>query len=294
VFFVSSDITTFLGCAKATIKELVPRVLSASVSEPDAVQTKRDGSLVTLVDKLVESELVAACSAAFSEAPVLAEEGAIDLSASTTLTAASVYSQFMESPRQIIIDPIDGTRNFVDRKQEYCIAAALSRRVTGGIWPVAGVVAIPATGLLYWCDDHEVYVEEIATGHSSTVRAIESHDGRVSINSRDRTWLASQGISLTVPWVSSGSSVYDLIGTVLGRLQGSVIGSQRLWDLMAPLAFASRLGFVLSDLMSGAEITALSVSDLSSDVAARPWGLARKMALAQPNVRPSEWLSQQR
>lgn len=289
---MGSDVTTFLTCAKAAIRDLVPQVLSASIASPSAVETKPDGSLVTVVDKLVEAELVTAFSTVFSDTPVLGEEGAIDSSFGLGVAQTELYSQFMRAPRQVIIDPIDGTRNFVERKQEYCIAAALSRSVAGGIWPVASVIAVPREGLLYWCDEEGAYVEEISSGEGRRLALVEpSTATKLSISSRDRGWLASQGYELKLPWVSSGSSVYDLLGTVCGRLRGSVVGSQRLWDLMAPLALASRVGLSLYDLFSAERIRVLKVSDLSSDMVARPWGLGRRMALVRPGDEVSEFIA---
>ena len=289
---MGSDVTTFLSCAKAAMRDLVPRVLSTSIASPNSVETKPDGSLVTVVDKIVEAELVTTFSTVFPDTPVLGEEGAIDSSYGLGVSQSELYTQFMRAPRQVIIDPIDGTRNFVDRKREYCIAAALSRSVSGGIWPVASVIAVPEEGLMYWCDEDGAYVEEISSGELRRLNAGElSKATHVSISSRDRSWLTAQGFELNLPWVSSGSSVYDLLGTACGRLRGSVVGSQRLWDLMAPLALASRLGFLLCDLCSGERIGALAVSDLSSDIEARPWGLGRRMVVMRPGDAVSAFFS---
>jgi fructose-1,6-bisphosphatase/inositol monophosphatase family enzyme len=288
----SSDITAFLACAKAAMINLMPRVVAASGSTLNAVQTKRDGSLVTSVDTLVEAELTAAFSGVFSDTPVLGEESAIDLSAQGEILGVGVYAPFMQSPRQVIIDPIDGTRNFVERKREYCIAAALSCSVSGGIWPVASVVAIPSAELIYWCDEHAAYVEELSSGQARTLTRPEPSGAAVlSVSSRDRGWLSSNGVELVLPWVSSGSSVYDLMQTVLGRQRGSIVGSQRLWDLMAPLAIADRLGFVLRDLFNGEEVRSLCATDLSSDIIGRPWALGRRMLLATPAVELSDCIA---
>ena len=92
-------------------------------------------------------------------------------------------------------------------------------------------------------------------------------------------WLAKNNYDVICPWISSGSSVHDFIGTALGRLSGSILGSQRLWDLLAPLAIASRLGMVLRDLVTGEDLRAITPDDLSVDFERRPWGLIRRMVL---------------
>jgi len=276
---VSSQIETFISCAKEVIRDVTP-IAARVAGDPDAVvTTKSDGSLVTTTDTMVEQRLLESFGRALPECPVLGEEGAIDQSQGRELTPTLVYSGLFSSACQIIVDPIDGTKNFVEGKSEFCIAAALTFRVAGGIWPQAAVVAIPKEGRLLWCDGSSAHQEDLQTGHVTPVSRSASAATLISVNSRDRAWLASEGYSLQAPWVSSGSSIYDLLGTATGRLRGSVVGAQRLWDLVAPLAVASSLGMVLRDLQSGEEITALTQSDLSTDVANRPWGLARRMVL---------------
>jgi fructose-1,6-bisphosphatase/inositol monophosphatase family enzyme len=289
---VAGEISTFVSCAREVISSLVPVVLSAAGSA-DTVTKKRDGSLVTATDQLVESRVVAALSAVLPGIPILGEEGAIDSSASAQKTAHEFYNKFLSSPFQLIVDPIDGTRNFVDGRDEYCIAAALSHRVNQGIWPVAAVIALPKQGSLVWCDDRGAYREDLSSGSVLELKREPKASVAISVNSRDRAWLSAEGIALRFPWVSSGSSIYDFIGSAVGELQGSVVGSQRLWDLMAPLAVAGHLGMSLRDLKTGDVVTALCESDLSPDLVSRPWGLNRKMVLL-PHERSIETLLQRR
>lgn len=275
---MSGEVSIFLSCAREVFTSLVPLVLSAAGCSAD-VTKKRDGSLVTPTDRFVESRIINALSIALPGIPVLGEEGAIDGSESADLDAKAFYRSFLDAPFQLIVDPIDGTRNFVDGRGEYCIAAALSKRVNDGIWPIAAVVAIPQDGLLLWCDDKCAFRGEVGSESFSKLDRDRNPHLGISVNSRDRAWLSAEGYSLRRPWVSSGSSVYDFIGSATGRLSASIVGSQRLWDLMAPLAFAERLGLTLRDLQTGDIVTALRESDLSSDLTARPWGLGRRMVL---------------
>ncbi len=280
---MSEEISVFLSCAREVFTSLVPIVLSAAGSTAD-VTKKRDGSLVTATDRFVESRIISAFSVALPGVPVLGEEGAIDCSEGTYSDSKEFYRGFLDTPLQLVVDPIDGTRNFVDGKGEYCIAAALSKRVDTGIWPIAAVVAIPREGLMLWCDGSGAFREELGRGTSGKLYRDVSPPRDISVNSRDRAWLSAEGYGLRRPWVSSGSSVYDFIGSATGRLSASIVGSQRLWDLMAPLAFAERLGLVLRDLRTGDVMMGLGATHLSSDLVARPWGLGRRMLLLPKDV----------
>jgi len=275
----------FLSCAIDAFRDLVPFVREGAARADKAVQTKRDGSLVTEVDQAVESRLVRIFQKAFPDVPVLGEEGAIDHDARD---ASQMYRPFLDAEYQITIDPIDGTKNFIEGHRHYCIAAALSAREDGGIWPVSGVIAVPEEDLLYWCDEQGVFSERVTKVELAEIKTAVPPQPQMSVNSRDRAWLAAHQRKSLLPTISSGSSVYDFMGTVLGRNKASIIGSQRLWDLMAPLALALRAGLILRDLQDEQQISALGIGDLSEDIVSRPWGLSRKMVLARPDVQLSE------
>jgi fructose-1,6-bisphosphatase/inositol monophosphatase family enzyme len=275
----------FIASARSVLVDAVRCAQEGASHQDKAVVTKRDGSLVTEIDKQIESMLAGRFKRDFPGATVLGEEGAIDTHG---MNPQEVYGEFFGAPYQIIIDPIDGTKNFIAGHPQYCIAVALSRGSRAGVWPVAGAIAIPEDGVIFWSDEKEAIIEDLRSGQQGPIIMTRDPGGSVSVNSRDRAWLAAQGWQLCVPWVSSGSSVYDLLGTVLGRHRASIVGSQRLWDLMAPLAIALRFGLVLRDFASGHEITSLRASDLSDDIIVRPWGLSRKMILTERGTEVSE------
>jgi len=272
----SSD---FISCVLPILRGLSELLLASAKGDKGGVSKKRDGSLVTEIDRLVEARLVEVLAARFPSIPILGEEGAIDVGIKG---AEDLYIPFITAEQQIVIDPIDGTKNFIDGRREYCMAVALCRKVGDGIWPVAGVVLIPESGEVYLSDGQSVSVEDLKSGVRTAVKRESPKENKVSVNSRDRAWLSSVGLAAAVPWISSGSSVYDFLNTSLGRQRGSIVGAQRLWDLMAPLAIASVLGLVLRDISSGEIVSSIGMQELSAETDLRPWGLARKMLLALP------------
>lgn len=280
---MSLESDTFVSVVRQAIKGLCPDILKAFGADKRGATKKEDGSWVTETDLLVERRMTEVLTQEFPDVPVLAEEMAAAVRLGRAVDPRTYYGTFLNTPYQCVIDPIDGTRNFVEGKAPFCFAAALTRRVVDGIWPEAGVVAIPLEGFIYWSDSKGVFEESIESGDSRAVQRLAHPQRCISVNSRDREWLAAHRYELRYPWVSSGASVHDFLGTALGRLTASVVGRQRVWDLMAPLALAGRLGCVLRDIQSGEIVSSIGLDALSSDVEKRPWGLTRKMLLARPD-----------
>lgn len=272
--------TQFTTTLRQLIREVMPTVLRAVAAESRSPVLKADGSYVTETDLFVERHLIERLRTLFPTVPVLGEEMATEGRDLGTVDAPEFYASFLTSPFHIIIDPIDGTKNFVEGGKPFCIAAALTRAVGDGIWPVASVVVLPMEGVMFWTDDQQVRREVLSSGAIEEVERRSSSCRRISVNSSDRAWLTQNGFKMKLPWISSGSSVHDFMGTATGELCGSMVGKQRLWDLMAPLAIAERLGCVLRDLSTGDVLSRVTPSELSSDLSSRAWGIDRKMVLA--------------
>ena len=283
----------FLTVIRATVRRLLPGIMEAHNAPAHnaparQAKIKSDGSFVTDTDQAVEAEFLAALRIALPGLPVLAEESIEENVRAFNGAASDFYAPFMASPYQIVIDPIDGTKNFVEGQNEFCIAAALTRRHADGVWPIAGVVAIPTEDRMYWSNEKAAFSETISSGIIEPLTRSESINAPVSVSSTDRRWLEREKLALRVEWISSGSSVHDMIGTVSGRLQASLIGTQRLWDIAAPLAIAERLNLVLRDAISGEEIRSIRAEDLSSELHRRPWGLDRHWILMAPTTELSD------
>jgi 3'(2'), 5'-bisphosphate nucleotidase len=95
---------------------------------------KTDGSPVTEADEAAEKIILARLAAHFPDLPVLAEE------------AASKGRTEVRGPAFILVDPVDGTREFLSRNGEFTINIAL---IVDGIRR-AGAVFAPALGKLWF------------------------------------------------------------------------------------------------------------------------------------------------
>ena len=100
-----------------------------------AVQVKDDRSPVTLADQRAEASIIAALSAGAPAIPVIAEEQ----------VAAQGGATPPPPPRFWLVDPLDGTREFVKRNGEFTVNIALVE----GPHAILGVVLLPVTGITY-------------------------------------------------------------------------------------------------------------------------------------------------
>ena len=124
---------------KRLASALLPAVLAAGAIEMShyrtgvAVETKPDESPVTIADREAEAVLVAAIAAAAPGIPIVAEEAV----AAGRLPALG--DEFF------LVDPLDGTREFIAQRDEFTVNVALVRRGA----PVFGIVYAPACDELY-------------------------------------------------------------------------------------------------------------------------------------------------
>ncbi len=97
------------------------------------VERKADDSPVSEADRRAEAAILARLSAAMPDTPVVAEE------------AASGGSVPTLARRFFLVDPLDGTKEFISRNGEFTVNIGL---IEAGV-PVAGVVLAPALGLAF-------------------------------------------------------------------------------------------------------------------------------------------------
>ncbi len=102
-------------------------------ARPIEVATKADCSPVTQADEAAEALITAALRALTADIPIVAEE------------AFSAGQRELSGKRFWLVDPLDGTREFISRNGEFTVNIALMEDGR----PVIGVVNAPAMGKLY-------------------------------------------------------------------------------------------------------------------------------------------------
>ena len=106
------------------------------------VKTKSDDSPVTAADEAADEIISAGLRAAFPDVVLVTEEQSESHSA--------------KADSFIIVDPLDGTKEFIKRRGDFTVNIAY---VENGV-PVRGVVYAPARGRLFYTDSKGQSVEE--------------------------------------------------------------------------------------------------------------------------------------
>jgi len=102
---------------------------------------KADESPVTAADEAAEALILEGLAAAMPMLPVVSEE------------AASQGRFPPASAEFVLVDPLDGTKEFLKRNGQFTVNIALVRNGE----PVVGVVYAPAAGRLFWTDGRSAF-----------------------------------------------------------------------------------------------------------------------------------------
>lgn len=103
--------------------------------EETAISWKEDASPLTAADTASHDFLVKSLRSLAPNIPVISEE-----------SADTAHQDDLASGRFWLVDPLDGTKEFVKRTNEFTVNIALIERER----PVLGVVHAPAINLTYW------------------------------------------------------------------------------------------------------------------------------------------------
>jgi 3'(2'), 5'-bisphosphate nucleotidase len=134
------------------------------------VEEKADKSPLTRADREAHDLIVEVLERETPEIPILSEEG-----------AHLPFDERRKWPRLWVVDPLDGTKEFLSRNGEFTVNVAL---VEAGV-PVLGVVAVPALDTYYLAAGGGAYRAdrapvEAAAEASHPVAALESGARRIA------------------------------------------------------------------------------------------------------------------
>ena len=115
------------------------------------MRAKSDASPVTEADERADAIIAAGLRAAFPDIPVVTEEQA----SSHGLSADTFF----------LVDPLDGTKEFVQRRGDFTVNIAL---IEAGV-PTRGVVYAPAQGRLFYTSPSGQSLEEAGPHRSESV-----------------------------------------------------------------------------------------------------------------------------
>lgn len=151
--------TNYLDLA-AQVGEITRRagaaIMAIYETEDFGVEMKADDSPLTRADKAGNDVIVAGLEALKHQAPIISEEGK-DIPYATR----SEYTQFW------LVDPLDGTKEFIKRNGEFTVNIALVEEGK----PILGAVFVPATGELYYSAKGQGAWKVVADGIAQRIHA---------------------------------------------------------------------------------------------------------------------------
>ena len=200
------------------------------------VEHKSDGSPVTRADRAAHAVLERGLRSLEPDVAIISEEGRLR---ETVRSAGSVYW---------LVDPLDGTKEFVAGRPEYTVNVAL---VDSGE-PILGVIQVPVSGRLYLAA-RGLGARRVDRGGSEEVRlkpATVERPRRAVVSRSHLTpptesFLARLGVTETTPCGSSLKicAVAEGVADVYPRF-----GPTSLWDTAAGTAIAVAAGCAVVDL----------------------------------------------
>ncbi|MCP5151131.1 MAG: 3'(2'),5'-bisphosphate nucleotidase CysQ [Ectothiorhodospiraceae bacterium] len=201
--------------ALTELAERAGREILAIYSRDIEVRDKADHSPVTDADERAERIILQGLAALAPDVPVVAEEA----------VAAGVVPD-VSGGRFFLVDPLDGTREFISRNGEFTVNIAL---VENGR-PSIGVVHLPALDATYWTDGRDGAWRRLGPEPGKRIACRAPGDGLVVVASRSHrdaqtdayladfevAELISAGSSLKLCRVAEGSAdMYPRLGRTM-------------------------------------------------------------------------------
>lgn len=234
-FETSDDFIRCMGALVPIVRDASAKVMEI-YEDPKTIEVsyKGDSSPLTNADLAAHSSLCEGLTREFPGIPIVSEE------ASTAQNSVAVQSDIFW-----LIDPIDGTKEFIKHNGQFTVCVALI--VSGK--PVLGVVAAPALGELYYgganigsfvVQNNQTHKIHVADEPTNVVCGSISHP-----NAETAAYLAAQfpgadiqeyGSQLKFMRVAAGfADAYPRLGTTM-----------RVWDIAAGHAIVEGAGGVVT------------------------------------------------
>ncbi|MFP1723218.1 3'(2'),5'-bisphosphate nucleotidase CysQ [Lonsdalea quercina] len=199
--------------------------------EPVEVRHKQDDSPVTAADIAAHKVIAYGLTAAYPMIPLLSEED------------PPPWSERQHWQRYWLVDPLDGTKEFIGRNGEFTVNIAL---IEDGK-PVLGVVYVPVTGVMYAAAEGKAWKEECGVRLPIQVQDARPPLVVVSRSHADaelQDYLAQLGDHQTV---AIGSSLkFCLVAEGKAQLYPR-FGPTSVWDTAAGHAVALAAGAQVND-----------------------------------------------
>jgi fructose-1,6-bisphosphatase/inositol monophosphatase family enzyme len=199
---------------------------------PGDIHEKRPGDLVTIADTEAEAMLGALLTQAVPGTVVCGEEG---------VARNRCTLELLEQHNPVwVIDPVDGTSNFVRGKPVFAVIVALVESgMTKAGWlydPIGGITVHAVAGGGAWCESRRLTVDPLLP----LSRMSGSAYGRILGRGDIAQWLTADGTVSTVQ--NSGSCGIDYIRLARGETQFKFSSASLPWDHAAGLLVMKEAG----------------------------------------------------
>ena len=203
--------------------EKVSKVLIRDFGEVEKLQVSIKGpkNFVTNSDKKVEGMLVDELSKSKKKYSFLTEE--------------SGFIKNEDKENFWVIDPIDGTTNFINGIPHFCISVGLV--LDNEI--VSGVIFDPIKDEIYYAEKNSG-----AYMNNKSIRVSRKREISECLFSSNSKKISSDGLTIRI----TGSAALDLAYVSCGRFDGSFHKNLSLWDIAAGSVLVREAGGVLSDI----------------------------------------------
>ncbi|MBX3054709.1 MAG: 3'(2'),5'-bisphosphate nucleotidase CysQ [Caldilineaceae bacterium] len=200
------------------------------------VEYKSPDEPVTEADRSANQHIVSCIMAAFPDDGILSEESKDDLSR-------------LEKDRVWIVDPLDGTKEFIARNGEFSIMIGLAYKGR----PVMGVVHQPSSGLIYsgivgqgaWLHEEGETIALLVSNRTNVREMVlvssRSHRKQIVDSIRRKLRITSENVT---------GSVGLKVGQISRQIADLYIHPSpgcKEWDLCAPEAVLTAAGGVMTD-----------------------------------------------
>jgi len=202
----------------------------------DMVRTKGPGDVTTVIDRRAEDAVRTRLLSAFPDFAFTGEEG----------------GESGRSDCRWIVDPLDGTMNYVHGFPYYGVSLALT--VGGEV--VLGVIADPVRGETFWAvsgrgafmNGKRLFVSKVDTMEKALVGTVTPppHWPGLSAYLERFCRLTSRVAGVR----RAGAAALDLANLAAGRLDAFFVESLKSWDIAAGMLLVTEAGGQVADIFS--------------------------------------------
>ena len=214
-------------------------IISRASRDLDRVQVSRKGprDYVTEVDQAVEKVIIEVLAEAYPDHSFLGEE-----------SGTHQASDQPVSDYQWVIDPLDGTTNFIHGFPHYAVSIALLHKGQ----PTHAVIFDPSNNEIFaasrgggaFLDDRRIRVSTQRRYHDALIGAHVAGSGGAITSTSPYTALLTECAAVR----RTGSTVLDLAYVACGRLDGFCAVNLKPWDMAAGALIALEAGALVGDL----------------------------------------------